>query len=79
MPARQSSTSSISRPIGSGVKLYTRQLGAAGRETYGNGVATDAIGDVFVAGSTNAGLDGNAQAGIYDFFVTKFSPEGDKQ
>ena len=63
----------------SGVRLYTRQLGAAGRETYGNGVATDAVGDVFVAGSTNAGLDGNAQSGIYDFFVTKFSPEGDKQ
>ena len=63
----------------SGVKLYTRQLGAAGRETYGNGVATDAIGDVFVAGSTSAGLDGNSRAGIYDFFVAKFSPEGDKQ
>jgi hypothetical protein len=63
----------------SGVRLYTRQLGVAGRETYGNGVATDAIGDVFVAGSTNAGLDGNAQAGVYDFFVTKFSPDGDKQ
>jgi hypothetical protein len=63
----------------SGARLYTRQLGVAGRETYGNGVATDAIGDVFVAGSTNAGLDGNAQAGIYDFFVTKFSPDGDKQ
>ena len=63
----------------SGVRLYTRQLGAAGRETYGNGVATDAVGDVFVAGSTNAGLDGNAQAGVYDFFVTKFSPDGDRQ
>jgi hypothetical protein len=63
----------------SGVRLYTRQFGAAGRETYGNGVATDAIGDVFVAGSTNAGLDGNAQAGIYDFFVTKFTPDGVKQ
>ena len=63
----------------SGRKLFTRQIGVAGRETYGNGVATDAIGDVFVAGSTSGGLDGNAQAGTYDFFVSKFDPEGVKQ
>ena len=62
-----------------GVKLFTRQLGVAGRETYGNGVATDPIGDVFVAGSTSGGLDGNIQTGVYDFFVTKFDPDGVKQ
>lgn len=62
-----------------GVKLFTRQLGVPGRETYGNGVATDPLGDVFVAGSTSGGLDGNAQAGVYDFFVSKFDPEGVKK
>lgn len=62
-----------------GVKLFTRQMGVAGRETYGNGVATDSIGDVFVAGSTNGGLDGNTQTGAYDFFVTKFAPNGVKK
>ena len=62
-----------------GVKLFTRQLGVAGRETYGNGVATDPIGDVFVAGSTSGGLDVNLQTGVYDFFVTKFDPDGVKQ
>ena len=62
-----------------GVKLFTRQLGVAGRETYGNGVATDPMGDVFVAGSTSGGLDGNIQTGVYDFFVTKFDPDGVKQ
>ena len=51
----------------------------AGRETYGNGVATDPVGDVFVAGSTSGGLDGNIQTGVYDFFVTKFDPDGVKQ
>ena len=50
-----------------------------GVKTRGNGVATDAIGDVFVAGSTSGGLDGNVQAGIYDFFVSKIDPEGVKQ
>jgi hypothetical protein len=54
-------------------------MGVAGRETYGNGVATDLIGDVFVAGSTNGGLDGNTQTGAYDFFVTKFAPNGAKK
>lgn len=63
----------------SGVKQFTRQMGVAGRETYGNGVATDLIGDVFVAGSTNGGLDGNTQTGAYDFFVTKFAPNGAKK
>ena len=62
-----------------GVKLFTRQLGVAGRETYGNGVATDPVGDVFVAGSTSGGLDGNLQTGVYDFFVSKFDPDGVKQ
>jgi hypothetical protein len=61
------------------VRLFTRQLGVPGRETYGNGVATDPLGDVFVAGSTSGGLDGNAQAGVYDFFVSKFDPEGVKK
>ena len=62
-----------------GVRLFTRQLGVPGRETYGNGVATDTLGDVFVAGSTSGGLDGNAQTGVYDFFVAKFDPEGVKK
>ena len=62
-----------------GVKLFTRQLGVPGRETYGNGVATDILGDVFVAGSTSGGLDGNVQTGVYDFFVSKFDPEGVKK
>ncbi len=62
-----------------GVKQFTRQMGVAGRETYGNGVATDSIGDVFVAGSTNGGLDGNTPTGAYDFFVTKFTPKGVKK
>ncbi len=62
-----------------GVKRFTRQMGVAGRETYGNGVATDSIGDVFVAGSTNGGLDGNTLTGAYDFFVTKFAPNGVKK
>ena len=63
----------------SGVKQYTRQLGAAGQNTYGYSVATDASGNVYVAGDTSGGLDGNTLTGTYDFFVTKYDSSGVKQ
>jgi len=63
----------------SGVKQYTRQLGVAGKATYGYSVATDASGNVYVAGYTKGGLDGNTLTGTYDFFVTKYDSSGVKQ
>ena len=63
----------------SGVKQYTRQLGVAGKITYGRDVATDANGNVYVAGETYGGLDGNTLTGTYDQFVTKYNSSGVKQ
>ena len=63
----------------SGVKQYTKQLGVAGKSTVGRSVATDASGNVYVAGYTNGGLDGNTLTGGYDFFVTKYDSSGVKQ
>jgi len=40
------------------------------------GVAVDPNGNVFVTGSTNGGMDGNANAGNEDAFLAKFSPSG---
>lgn len=57
----------------------TKQLGVEGAATFGNGVATDANGNVFVAGYTRGPLDGNALMGIRDFFVTKYDANGVKQ
>ena len=62
-----------------GVKQYTRQLGVAGGTTFGNSVATDSSGNVYVAGYTSGGLDGNTLTGTQDFFVTKFNSTGVKQ
>jgi hypothetical protein len=62
-----------------GGKQFTRQLGVAGRETDGNGVAIDASGNVFIVGATGGALDGNTLMGSFDFFVTKFNSNGVKQ
>ena len=51
----------------------TKQLGAAGASTYGYGVAVDAGGNVYVAGLTNGGLDGNTLTGVHDFFQPAIS------
>ena len=59
--------------------IGTKQLGVAGKSTIGNSVATDANGNVYVAGQTNGGLDGNTRTGTYDFFVTKYDSSGVKQ
>jgi hypothetical protein len=51
----------------------------AGADTSGYSVATDASGNVYGAGFTTGGLDGNTLTGIQDFFVTKYSSSGVKQ
>ena len=45
-----------------GTKQWTKQLGTS-RGDYAYGVATDSSGNVYVAGGTNGGLDGNTSAG----------------
>ena len=62
----------------SGAWLYTKQMGVAGQATYGQSVATDASGNVFVAGYTSGGLDGNTLTGLADVFVTKYDSSGAK-
>jgi Beta-propeller repeat len=62
----------------SGTKLYTRQMGTAGAFTIANGVAADASGNVYVAGYTEGGLDGNTITGRSDLFLTKYDSMGTK-
>ncbi len=69
----------ISKYSSSGDKLYTKQMGVAGVNTFGNAVATDASDNVIVAGATTGGLDGNTLSGTTDLFFTKYNSSGVKQ
>jgi len=62
----------------SGTKQWTKQLGTSSTDTA-NGVATDSSGNVYVAGGTYGGLDGNTSAGVNDLFVVKYNSSGTKQ
>jgi hypothetical protein len=63
----------------SGEKQYTKQFGVQGKYTEAWGVATDGYGNVYLAGFTNGGLDGNTLTGTKDFFITKYNSSGEKQ
>lgn len=57
---------------------WTRQLGTSSYDGASD-VATDSAGNVYVVGSTNGGLDGNTNSGLYDLFVVKYDSAGLKQ
>jgi hypothetical protein len=56
----------------------TKQLGVSGQYTSAFGVAVDSSRNVYVAGYTYGGLDGNTLMGTSDFFVTMYDPAGNK-
>ena len=62
----------------SGTKEWTKQLGTSSTD-LANGVATDSSGNVYVAGGTYGGLDGNTNTGASDLFVVKYNSSGTKQ
>lgn len=55
---------------------YVRQLGGASAGTWANHVFAASSGDVYVAGTTTAGLNGNALAGTRDAFFAKYTGAG---
>jgi len=62
----------------SGTKQWTKQLGTSSTD-LANGIATDSSGNIYVAGGTYGGLDGNTNAGNSDLFVVKYNSSGTKQ
>lgn len=86
-------TPSASQPCGDlfltkwnadGTKAWTKQWGTV-KPDYGNSVAVDPAGNIFVTGYVWDGLDGNAYAGAdcanspcADIFLTKWTADGTK-
>ena len=61
-----------------GIKQWTRQFGGA-NENQPSAIASDAADNIFVAGTTFDALDGQASAGGFDLFVTKYDASGNKK
>jgi sugar lactone lactonase YvrE len=57
-----------------GTALWTEQFGTD-RDDYGNDLAVDSTGNIYVVGSSMGGLNGTNQ-GSYDAFVRKYSTDG---
>ncbi len=53
--------------------------GSTSGSTFAYGVAADALGNIYVAGSTSSGLDGNTSAGVEDIFVVKYNSIGARE
>ncbi|HOW52564.1 MAG TPA: SBBP repeat-containing protein [bacterium] len=59
------------------LRRVTEQWGTDS-DDYGNSVAVDGTGNIFVTGYTNAPLDDNTAAGARDIFLTKWGADGIK-
>lgn len=59
-----------------GSRLWTEQVGVAGGDTEGNGIAIDNDDNIYINGKTTKGINGQAQHGKVDYFVAKYSNTG---
>ena len=60
-----------------GTKLWTKLLGSSGSDAA-LGLTTGLDGSIYLIGATTGALDGKANAGNFDVFVTKFNVDGFK-
>ena len=60
-----------------GTKIWTRLLGT-NRNDQANALTVGLDGSIYLGGLVEGSLDGNAQIGFFDAFLTKYSPDGTK-
>ena len=60
-----------------GTKIWTRLLGT-NRNDQANALTVGLDGSIYLGGFVQGSLDGNAQIGLRDAFLTKYSPDGAK-
>jgi len=65
----------------SGTKQWVKQLEGSSSISYekSQGLAVDSSDNIYVAGFTNGGLDGNTSSGKHDIFLVKYNSTGTKQ
>ena len=64
----------------SGTKQWVKQLeGSSKSFDNAQGLAVDSSDNIYVAGFTNGGLDGNTSSGKHDILVVKYNSGGSKQ
>ena len=67
----------MSKYNSNGVFQWTRQSGTPS-DDQAYGVAMDADGFIYIAGTTGGNMDGSTNKGGFDMFVLKYSATGDK-
>ena len=69
----------VTKLSSTGGHLWTRLTGTTGADTFGNALAMDGGGNVYVTGNTDGGLPGNINAGRNDVFIAKYDTNGNPQ
>ncbi|MGD9008650.1 MAG: SBBP repeat-containing protein [Desulfobacteraceae bacterium] len=67
----------VSKYDTSGNRIWTGQPGSTEYDR-GYGIAVDTNGNAYITGDTGGDLDGNANAGGWDIFVSKYDTSGNK-
>ena len=62
-----------------GFNLWIKQLGASGKTTYGYGIATNRLNDIFITGQTSGSPDGITAPLDSTAFVAKYDNNGNKK
>jgi uncharacterized delta-60 repeat protein len=60
-----------------GSKAWTKLLGTAGQD-WATALTTGLDGSIYVSGVTSENMDGQANTGRHDAFLTKYDPDGSK-
>jgi hypothetical protein len=68
----------ITKFAADGTKQWTRLLGTSAND-YARAMTTATDGSIYVSGSTNGPLNGQANSGASDAFIAKFNPDGTRQ
>ena len=66
----------VTKYSNNGDQLWMRLAGVVNNDTEGNGISTDADGNVYICGYTTVGISGQHQNGRNDYFIVKYSTDG---